>query len=90
MKNVMSVSNVVAWLKTKDPAGTYEYRPASRCLAGQYCREHGLVYRVPVIDDREGLKAGQGRFVQVLEMIAVAHPHTYGAALERAMVAERS
>jgi hypothetical protein len=71
-----SLQSLTVWLEQKDPAKPYGYYDSSTCLIAQYLKsKHIKPYDIPNLVD-----AGLDKF----GIIASRHPHTYGAALERA------
>lgn len=74
-----SLTSLAAWLETQPPQMSYKYTSANYCMLAQYFRELGMYY-VPVLPFRwiPGKRARR-----LLESLAAARPHTFGAALDR-------
>ena len=96
--DVFTLASMIAWLRTKPPEEGYCYMDHGRCLWGQYLIDHG--YDWVSVGGREWrdssntcfalpgcgpLACSQGTIDGWGAMIAVQHPHTFGAALDRAL-----
>lgn len=80
----LSLPALTAWLE-KLPAGvSYEYFCAGTCLAGQYNASIGRKYGgYPIAAEDVHKRLSEISFDAALELVAIARPHTYGAALNR-------
>lgn len=87
-----TLESLIAWLRTKDADEAYDWHDCQgRCLIGQYSSEHGgpryyhdqcdLFAQVADGKPSSGLLDGGCR----AELIAQGEPHTFGAALSRAL-----
>jgi hypothetical protein len=80
-----SLDALIAWLRTKPGDGEYCYLSTGRCLVAQYYKYIGADY--PVFDP---CYPSQGAFDVAdfgsqAERIALTFPHTFAAALQRAL-----
>lgn len=78
------LAGLIAWLETKDPNETYEWDDCrGRCLIGQYGASIGLSWKAICL-----LETGTHDETLYKKLtpncLALTHPHTFGAALERA------
>lgn len=82
-----SLEGIIAWLETQPPETPYEFMNCKgQCLIGQYMTSIGIVWnhnsegstyiKTLCSFDNGNIYSGQS--------IASHHPHTFGAALERA------
>lgn len=78
--SIYALPTLIAWLETMPKGGTYNfYNCDGECLLGQYMTACGIKHRF-----------GDGQYAELADStnwganIAVEHPHTFGAALDRA------
>ncbi len=82
--DVHSIESLIQWLKGKDPAEYYCYTNNRGCLLAQYYKAKGFK-RVGV--DAHSLCHGffnRTRLPDGFDFIALEHPRSFGAALQRA------
>lgn len=88
-----SLEGIIAWLETQPPETPYEFMNCKgQCLIGQYMTSIGIVWNHNSIKgssyNQTLSKIGDGTFstqnILEAQRIASNHPHTFGAALERA------
>jgi hypothetical protein len=82
-----SLSGLIAWLETKNPAEEYEYYHChGACLIGQYVNAIG--WRWGEYRGSDGSGRGQRWWVapeqEAIRNMSAGWPYTFGAALERA------
>ena len=73
---------LIAWLRTKDPEEKYCWSSPGHCLFGQYAKFVGTRYLLLL--NRMGARNSNGDTIEPGD-IGVGTPHTFGAALERAI-----
>lgn len=85
-EQILSFENLAAWLRTKNPKGTYNYTDCGgRCLYGQYMKAHGIKW----VDSGSGAglkdctEARENFCCDVYLEVARPTPWTFGDALER-------
>lgn len=85
--DVFSLSNLIVWLSKQPADATYEYNKCSDCLLAQYFKAHG--YHNPTLSCcgvKHGLfKLRYDDLPEGFDVIARSGPHTFGAALHRAL-----
>lgn len=85
-RDTFTLQGLIAWLETKPPEQSYQYKSHYSCMLAQYFTAKGFEsvdMSSATFDHRGGTE-----FVPVeIDSVAVHLPHTFGAALERAMVA---
>jgi hypothetical protein len=67
-----TLDSLIAWLETKDPAETYNWWDADKCLYGQFGKACGLGGHNFTLE-----------FIAETPGVALREPHTFGSALER-------
>ena len=79
-----SIQTFIGWLETKNPHETYNYMDCSGgCLIGQYMTATGVGW-----SHGEYNRQPDG-FHLIFGDVAIGHPQTFGAALERARAKAR-
>lgn len=89
-----SLDALIAWLRTKNSAETYCYSTPETCLIGQYVQESAGFYssgKYRIGGDEHPTSMSYDISPEVWESrplrhIAIEEPHTFGAALDRALV----
>lgn len=87
MLNTFSVTGLIAWLETQDPATEYRYLSNHDCLICRYFCARGvsLARHSPMGSRTWGDAAGNAHILPPeLNLASRGHPWTYGAALARA------
>ena len=87
MFNTFSVTGLIAWLETQDPATKYDYLSNDDCLLCRYFRARGIPLSgfVPMGSVTWGDAAGNDHILPPeLNHVGRGRPHNYGAALARA------
>lgn len=75
-----SLTGLIAWLSTMPAEERYNYEDnVGGCLAAQFCNAIGREYQRDFAD-----RFRRGTVNRQVELIALRHPHTFGAALKRA------
>jgi hypothetical protein len=87
-----SLAALIAWLEQQDPEKSYCYLNNGECLLAQYFTACG--YKRPNLADTsfwqmDDICAPQIHFPVAFNLVAVASPRTFGAALDRARTAAR-
>ncbi len=79
---VVSFDGLIEWLKTKDPKETYNFDSCNACLFRQYLDARGS----PALSlaNKIWFRFWAKLHNQPFSDVAVALPHTFGAALARA------
>ena len=91
-EDVDRLETLISWLETRAPDTTYDYQSCRDCLLSQYYGDHG--YAGINMEKQYFSYKGFGGFsnAQMLpehfNWIAEEHPHDYGHALERALIAQ--
>jgi hypothetical protein len=75
--DVFSMDGVIAWLETMPADRAYDYHDCrGACMYGQYMAAHGYSWSTATEIQHD--------FRNYVYRIAFSHPHTFGAALDRA------
>lgn len=78
---IMSIEGLIAWLRTQPADGKYEWNDPCKCLVHNYLKGVRAKFD-PYETSYEGVFDGSTlNYMQV----GMCIPHTYGAALERAL-----
>jgi hypothetical protein len=82
-KSELSLAGLIAWLETQDPKTEYEWFGCTPCLVEQYAAACGFSRDdLYCVKDERGFNAYDR--IACDSGLAVAKPHTFGAALDRA------
>ncbi len=87
MINTFSVTGLIAWLETQDPATEYPYSSNDDCLLCRYFRARGVSLGglAPMGSMTWGDATGNDHILPPeLNRVSRGYPWTYGAALARA------
>jgi len=89
--DVFSLDGLIAWLETRSVDGIYCYTDSGNCLLCQYFTANG--FQGIALDafgfSHDGWNT-EVRYPSIFNEVAIQHPRTFGAALERARAARSS
>ena len=86
LPQLLTLTNLVGWLETKDPETTYSYTDCFDCLIARFVKDagHQGAAVTPNIVEEFGEKT---MFPNEIERVSIDFPRTYGGALRRARAA---